>query len=61
MRPLIDLNYAIFRSEPVYTLNDLAQIGAYNSNHDIKKELSYKNIDIVSLNVKYVKIRKYTF
>ena len=59
----MDLNYAIFRSEPVYTLNDLAQIGAhnkrekssYNSNPDIKKELSYQNIDIVPLDVKYVK------
>ena len=37
------MNYAIFRSEPIYTLNDLAQIGshnkrekkAYNSNPDI--------------------------
>ena len=44
----MNLNYAIFRSEPIYTLNDLAQIGlhnkrekkAYNSNPDIKKELS---------------------
>ena len=24
------MNYAIFRSEPIYTLNDLAQIGAHN-------------------------------
>ncbi len=40
----MNLNYAIFRSEPIYTLNDLAQIGshnkrennAYNSNSDIK-------------------------
>ena len=59
----MNLNYAIFRSEPVYTLNDLAQIGAhnkrekkaYNSNPDIKKELSYQNIDLVPLDVKYVK------
>ena len=59
----MDLNYAIFRSEPVYTLNDLAQIGAhnkrekssYNSNPDIKKELSYQNMDIVPLDVKYVR------
>ena len=58
----MNLNYAIFRSEPVYTLNDLAQIGAhnkrekssYNSNPDIKK-LSYQNIDIVPLDFKYVK------
>ena len=39
----MDLNYAIFRTEPINTLNDLAQIGlhnkrekkAYNSNPDI--------------------------
>lgn len=39
----MNLNYAIFRSEPIYTLNDLAQIGShnkrdkksYNSNPDI--------------------------
>ena len=57
------MNYAIFRSEPIYTLNDLAQIGshnkrekkAYNSNPDIKKELSINNIEIVPLTEKYVK------
>lgn len=26
----MNLNYAIFRSEPIYTLNDLAQIGSHN-------------------------------
>ena len=60
---IIDLNYAIFRSEPIYTLNDLAQIGshnkrekkAYQSNKDIKIELSKNNIELVPLNVKYVK------
>ena len=39
----MNLNYAIFRSEPIMTINDLAQIGshnkrekkAYNSNPDI--------------------------
>ena len=44
----MNLNYAIFRSEPIMTLNDLAQIGAhnkrekkaYNSNSDINIELS---------------------
>ena len=59
----MDLNYAIFRSEPIYTLNDLAQIGshnkrekkAYQSNKDIKIELSKNNIELVPLNVKYVK------
>ena len=42
----MNLNYAIFRSEPIYTLKDLAQIGshnkrekkAYNSNPDIVLE-----------------------
>lgn len=59
----MDLNYAIFRSESIYTLNDLAQIGAhnkrekkaYNSNPDIKKELSYQNMELVPLDVKYDK------
>lgn len=59
----MNLNYAIFRSEPIYTLNDLAQIGshnkrekkAYNSNPDIKVELSKNNIELVPLADKYVK------
>lgn len=59
----MNLNYAIFRSEPIYTLQDLAQVGshnkrekkAYNSNHDIKIELSKDNIDLVPLADKYVK------
>ena len=42
------MNYAIFRSEPIYTLQDLAQIGsnnkrekkAYNSNPNIKIKLT---------------------
>jgi len=59
----MNLNYAIFRSEPIYTLSDLSQIGAhnkrekkaYNSNPDIKKELSYNNIELVPLQEKYVK------
>ena len=49
----MNLNYAIFRSGPIYTLNDLAQIGShnkrdkksYNSNPDIKIELSKKKIN----------------
>src|SRR5574344_1991208 len=57
------MNYAIFRSEPIYTLNDLAGIGsnnkrekkAYNSNKNIKIELSKNNIELVALNDKYVK------
>lgn len=59
----MNLNYAIFRSEPIYTLNDLAQIGShnkrdkksYNSNPDIKGELSKDNIELVPLADKYVK------
>ena len=59
----INLNYAIFRSEPIFTLNDLAQIGshnkrekkAYNSNPDINKNLSKNNIELVPLTDKYVK------
>ena len=58
----MNLNYAIFRSEPIYTLNDLAQIGshnkrekkAYNSNKDIKIELSKNNIELVPIQEKYV-------
>ena len=60
---MIIINYAIFRSEPIYTLNDLAQIGshnkrekkAYNSNPNIKLELTKDNIEIVPLQEKYVK------
>lgn len=59
----MNLNYAIFRSEPIYTLSDLSQIGAhnkrekkaYNSNPDIKKDLSYNNIELVPLQEKYVR------
>ena len=59
----MNLNYAIFRSEPIMTIPDLAQIGshnkrekkAYNSNHDIKQELSKNNIELVPLTGKYVK------
>lgn len=55
----MNLNYAIFRSEPIMTISDLAQIGshnksekkAYNSNPDIKQELS-KNVPSTE---KYVK------
>ena len=59
----MDLNYAIFRSEPIYTINDLAQIGshnkrekkAYNSNSNIKIKLAKNNIEPVPLTDKYVK------
>ena len=59
----MNLNYAIFRSEPIMTIGDLAQIGshnkrekkAYQSNPDIKLELTKNNIELVPLNEKYVK------
>ena len=59
----MNLNYAIFRSEPINIIQDLAQIGshnkrekkAYNSNPDIKIELSKNNIELVPLADKYVK------
>ncbi len=59
----MNLNYAIFRSNPIYTINDLAQIGshnkrekkAYNSNPDIDIEKSKNNIELVPLTDKYVK------
>lgn len=58
----MNLNYAIFRSQQIMTLNDLAQIGshnkrekqAYNSNPDIKIELRNNNIELVPLESKYV-------
>ena len=59
----MNLNYAIFRSEPIMTLQDLAQIGshnkrekkAYKSNPDIEIELSKNNIELAPLTDKYVK------
>lgn len=59
----MEINYAIFRSEPIMTIPDLAQIGSHNkrekkaylSNKDIKIELSKNNIELVPLNMKYVK------
>ena len=59
----MELNYAIFRSELIMTIPDLEQIGshnkrekkAYQSNKDIKIELSKNNIELVPLNMKYVK------
>lgn len=59
----MNLNYAIFRSEPIMTISDLAQIGshnkrekkAYNYNPDIKQELSKNNIELVPSTEKYVK------
>lgn len=57
------MSYAIFRTEPIYKLNDLAQIGshnkrekkAYNSNPDIDINLTKNNIELVPCNEKYVK------
>ena len=59
----MELNYAILRVEPIMTIPDLAQIGshnkrekkAYNSNPDIKIELSKNNIELVPLAEKYLK------
>lgn len=59
----MNLNYAIFRSQPIMTINDLAGIGSHNkrekqsykSNPDIKKELSCNNIELVPLTEKYVR------
>lgn len=59
----MNLNYSIFRSEPIYTLQDLAQIGshnkrekkAYNSNPNIKIQLTKNNIELLPLTDKYVK------
>ena len=59
----MNTNYAIFRSEPINTINDLAQIGShnkrekkvYNSNSDIDIEKSKNNIELVPLSDKYVK------
>ena len=59
----MNLNYAIFRSQQIMTLNDLAQIGshnkrekqAYKSNPDIKLELKDDNIELAPLESKYVK------
>ncbi len=62
----MNLNYAIFRSEPIMTMSDLRQIGshnnrekqAYNSNPDIKLELSKDNIELVAINTTYTKVFK---
>ena len=59
----MELNYAILRVEPIKNIPDLAQIGshnkrekkAYQSNPNIKLELTKNNIELVPLNVKYVK------
>ena len=59
----MSLNYAIFRSGPIYNLSTLGQIGSHNrrkkkiykSNPDINLNLSHNNIEIVPLDKKYVK------
>ena len=59
----MNLNYAIFRSEPIMTTSDLSQIGshnkrekkAYNSNPDIDISRSKDNIELVPLAEKYLK------
>ena len=39
------MNYAIFRSEPIYTLNDLAQIGSHNK----REKKAYKSCRTCSI------------
>ena len=59
----MNLNYAISKSQPIMTINDLAQIGshnkrekqAYKSNPDIKLNMSQYNVELVPLTEKYVK------
>ena len=56
----MNLEYAIFRCEPINTLSDLSAIGShnkrekkkYNSNPDIKQDLSKNNIELVPLTEK---------
>ncbi len=57
------MSYAIFRTEPIYTLKDLAQIGshnrrekkAYQSNPDIDISKTQNNIEIIPCLSKYTK------
>ena len=59
----MNLNYAIFRSQPIMTLNDLQQIGshnkrekhAYKSNPDIKLLQQVMNEPTTVITEKYVK------
>jgi len=59
----MNLNYAIFRSEHIMTINDLAQIGSHNkrekkadnSNPNVDISKSKDNIELVPLSEKYVK------
>ena len=62
----MNLNYAIFRSEPIMTMSDLRQIRThnnrekqvYNSNPNIKLELSKDNIELIPINTTYTKVFK---
>ena len=57
----MNLNYAIFRSKPIITINDLTQIGshnkrekkAYDSNPDIDIERSKNNIKFYQIKFIY--------
>jgi Plasmid recombination enzyme. len=57
------MNYAIFRTEPIYKSSDLGQIGshnkrekkAYQSNKDIDVTRSDENITIIDCDMKYIK------
>ena len=59
----MNLNYAIFRSELIYTINDLAQIRSHNkrekktyqSNFNIKLELTKNNTELVLLTKKMLR------
>ena len=59
----MNLNYGIFRSQTIMTINNLAQIGshnkrekkAYKSNPNIKLELTKNNVELVLLAEKYAK------
>ena len=64
----MNLNYAIFRSEPIMIIPDLAQIGshnkrekkAYNSNPDIKQELRQENNSLIyRLNYLFELLKKF--
>ena len=64
----MNLNYAIFRSEPINTIQDLAQIGshnkrekkAYNSNPEIKRKAIENNSQSIHVESKYSKNTKQT-
>jgi hypothetical protein len=45
----MNLNYAIFRSEPINTLNDLAQIGSHN-----KRKMNYSIMLIYQIIIKNI-------